>query len=214
MKRKTIPPEAELLPPETHPFPPFIPPDARVLFMGTFPPPAARWAMEFYYPNRNNDFWRIMGIVFYDDPQRFYDPTTKSFREADIRAFLNAKGIALSDTGFRAHRLRGNASDAFLRIVEPRDVPALLARMPSLQAIATTGTLAAETLAAITHTAPPASTDIPTVDPAFTNTEGRPIAIWRMPSTSRAYPLPIAAKAEAYTRLFQSINLITPLSDR
>ena len=37
---------------ETHPFPPYLPPSAKVLIMGTFPPQPHRWAMEFYYPNR------------------------------------------------------------------------------------------------------------------------------------------------------------------
>lgn len=45
---------------ETHPWPPFIPPHAKILIMGTFPPAPNRWSMDFYYPNCQNDFWRIM----------------------------------------------------------------------------------------------------------------------------------------------------------
>lgn len=52
-------------PTETHPLPPFTPSNARVLILGSFPPPKARWKMDFYYPNFNNDFWRIMGLVFF-----------------------------------------------------------------------------------------------------------------------------------------------------
>ena len=48
---------------ERHPFPPFVPRNAKVLILGTFPPKPVRWSMEFYYPNKTNDFWRIMGLI-------------------------------------------------------------------------------------------------------------------------------------------------------
>lgn len=48
-----------------HPLPPFTPPNACVMMLGSFPPPPERWAMPFYYPNYNNDMWRILGLVFF-----------------------------------------------------------------------------------------------------------------------------------------------------
>lgn len=48
----------------SHPWEPFVPAGARILVMGTFPPGDHRWAMDFYYPNPTNDFWKMMGIVF------------------------------------------------------------------------------------------------------------------------------------------------------
>ena len=74
---------------EIHPFPPFTPPNARVLIMGTFPPQPKRWAMDFYYPNRTNDFWFMMGIIFRGDRDAFYDRETRSFRLEEIKALLN-----------------------------------------------------------------------------------------------------------------------------
>ena len=41
---------------EYHPLPPFLPEDGSVLFLGSFPPPKARWSMDFFYPNWINDF--------------------------------------------------------------------------------------------------------------------------------------------------------------
>ena len=208
MKNNTsFTPEPNEIPVETHPWQPVIPDNTRVLIMGTFPPAPSRWAMPFYYPNRINDFWRIMGIVFYGNPERFYDSLTKQFRLDDITAFLTERGIALSDTGRRVRRLRNNASDAFLEIVEAVDLQKLLPLMPHCRAIATTGTLAAEVIAGLTSTKIPAiGTAIEA--PALTNAYHENIMLWRMPSTSRAYPLPIARKAEAYTALFRSIGLI------
>lgn len=56
---------------EEHPFTPFLPDNARLLMLGTFPPSPKRWCMEFYYPNFTNDMWRIFGICFFDDKNHF-----------------------------------------------------------------------------------------------------------------------------------------------
>ncbi len=48
---------------EQHPLEPFLPGNARLLMLGSFPPQKKRWSMEFYYPNWNNDMWRITGFL-------------------------------------------------------------------------------------------------------------------------------------------------------
>lgn len=143
------------IPVETHPWAPYIPKGARILFLGTFPPQSHRWAMEFYYPNPTNDFWRIMGLIFTGDPDAYYIRPTRSYRLDAIKALLDREGIALADTGASVQRLRGNASDAHLHIVKPVDLPGLLAAMPECSIIATTGEKAAATIASITGTAVP-----------------------------------------------------------
>ncbi len=192
------------LPIERHPFPPFIPEDAKVLVMGTFPPKPLRWSMEFYYPNKTNDFWRIMGLVFYDDVARFR-LSDGTFDEQAIRSFLTEKGIALHDTGAAVRRLKDNASDKFLDIVEPVDLGALLREMPHCRFIATTGEKAAGVLASITSSPLPKIGEwVETVWPA----DDRVLEITRMPSTSRAYPLAVEKKAEAYRLLFHKAGLL------
>ena len=62
---------------ETHPLPPFLPPHAQLLMLGSFPPPRERWKMDFYYPNFQNDMWRIFGCVFFDN--RIQEVMGKSF---------------------------------------------------------------------------------------------------------------------------------------
>lgn len=49
---------------ETHPLEPFLPPNAKLLMLGSFPPPKTRWKMDFYYPNYQNDMWKIFGLIF------------------------------------------------------------------------------------------------------------------------------------------------------
>lgn len=195
---------ADDYPLETHPFAPFIPEGAKILICGTFPPKSNRWSMEFYYPNRINDFWRIMGFIFYNDKEYFYDAAAKTFRLCEIKQFLNDKKIALSDTGHVVKRLKDNASDKFLEIVEPMDLYSLLKMMPDCIAIATTGEKAAEVMAKITSTeAPGIGKCVNTALPS-----GHLVNIFRMPSTSRAYPLSLEKKALYYSDMFHQIGIL------
>lgn len=98
---------------ETHPWRPFIPENAGVLFLGTFPPQPKRWAMDFYYPNRTNDFWKVMGIIMENNPEAYYNKAAKAYLPDRIKAMLRERGIALADTGLKIRRLRDNASDKF-----------------------------------------------------------------------------------------------------
>ena len=72
---------------ETHPLEPFLPSDGRILFLGSFPPPRARWCMDFFYPNWINDFWRIMGVVFFCDANWFVVKGEKIFDKQKIVGF-------------------------------------------------------------------------------------------------------------------------------
>lgn len=185
---------------ETHPWPAFTPGGAKVLVMGTFPPGSHRWNMDFYYPNRTNDFWYIMGLIFFGDRNALLAPDGRNFDLEAILKLCTECGIALNDTVYRARRLQGNASDKFLEVIEPVDLASLLAKLPGLRAIATTGEKAADTLAALTGTeAPKMGCHVPWRDG---------IDIWRMPSTSRAYPLALAKKAEYYERLFRAVGML------
>ena len=185
---------------ETHPFPPYLPSGAKVLIMGTFPPQPHRWAMEFYYPNRTNDFWKIMGLIFFNDPTYLYDTRSRSFRLDLIKDLLDDKGIALHDTGREIRRLRDNASDKYLEIVTPVPLFDLLTRIPLCRTIATTGEKAAGVIASIT------GTETPKMGHMVTDT-ARNLDIWRMPSTSRAYPLPLENKAAYYATLFNAAGI-------
>jgi G:T/U mismatch-specific DNA glycosylase len=190
---------------ERHPLKPFLPENARVLFLGSFPPPKKRWCMEFYYPNYINDHWRIAGEVFFGDKNHFVDLEHKCFRKEVIVAFLQEKGIAYYDTAEAVVRLKENASDAFLEVVEATDVRALLARLPKCKAVVTTGEKACATLCATfgidTLPKPGSSTLIPDMQ----NGVGETVRLWRLPSSSRAYPLAFGAKVEAYRSMFEEV---------
>lgn len=185
---------------ECHPWQPFIPENARVLIMGTFPPKPERWSMDFYYPNYINDFWRIMGLLFYSDPMHFVIPERKTFDLPAIEAFLRDKGIAMNDTAACVRRLKDNASDKYLEIVRPVNLAGLLRQMPDCRSVATTGEKAAGVVASLT------GTDMPRMGEMLTAPDG--LEIWRMPSTSRAYPLRLEKKAEYYGRTLRHIGIL------
>lgn len=185
---------------ERHPWPPYIPDGARVLIMGTFPPGRHRWSMDFYYPNRTNDFWFMMGLLFMGDRDALYDRKSRNFRLDDICRLLDSLGVALNDTGRVVQRLKGNASDKFLNIVEPVPLQKLLASMPLCRTVATTGEKAAAVVSELT------ATPLPRMGECVLSAAG--LHIWRMPSTSRAYPMALETKASFYARLFRDCGIM------
>ena len=226
---------------EEHPLEPFLPENAKMLFLGSFPPPKARWSMEFFYPNWINDFWRIQGLIHFNDkayfeetPEQSSKPTLntlkggldkpKRFDRERIVAFCRAKGIALFDTARKVCRLKDNADDNFLEIVEGTDVFVLLEQMPECRTIVTTGGKASEELQAY-FASKGIEVKIPKVGEyvvindddtlrydddnegynKLNNSNGKKTRLrwWRMPSSSRAYPMKLEKKAEYYRQLFE-----------
>lgn len=182
---------------ERHPWPPFIPPGARYLFLGTFPPQEHRWSMPFFYPNRTNDFWRIMGLIFFGNRDALWDAEQGRFNLDAIKSLLNREHIALWDTGMAVRRLKGNASDKFLEIVEPIDLATLLDENPTISHIITTGEKATGVIAV------QAGVELPSIGaPVACRVGCHAVTLWRMPSSSRAYPLSLDKKAEAYKKIF------------
>lgn len=191
--------------PESHPLHPFLPEHARLLMCGTFPPQQHRWSMNFYYPNFINDMWRIFGIVWHNDKDYFVDTESRTFRQSILKSELTEHGIALSDTGREVVRTADNASDKFLDIRKTIDLPAILAEIPECTDIATTGEKAASVIAAITESKSPAMGKYE--ECRITDTTGceRTLRHWRMPSSSRAYPMRLENKADYYRKMLESI---------
>ena len=190
---------------EWHPLRPFLPENARVLFLGSFPPQRKRWCIDFYYPNFTNDHWRIEGLVFFGDPMYFVDQAARRFKKDDIEAFCREKGIAFYDTATAIRRLKDNASDKFLEVVEPTDIAALLRQLPHLRAIATTGEKATATICATLAIAETPKTGTSAPIPGICNKDGEQITLYRLPSSSRAYPMSLEKKAEAYRHMFNAV---------
>ena len=190
---------------ETHPFEPWLPSNAKLLLLGTFPPAPKRWCMEWYYPNYINDMWRIFGYVFFEDKKYFVDEANKTYKLDLLRTFLKDKGIAIFDTALRIRRTTGTASDKDLEIVEPADLDHMLRVLPQCKAVLAAGQLATKVF-----------TDHYQIDARkmkmgdykeFTF-EGRTIRLYREPSSSRAYPMKVEKKAEYYKQMLSEVGLL------
>ena len=180
--------------------------------LGSFPPKRERWSMEFFYPNWINDMWRIFGCIFFGDKDHFVakpdardGQTVKSkrFDRYMCAAFAEEKGIAMFDTATQVRRLKDNASDKFLEIVTPTDITVLLREIPECRAIVTTGQKATDVIVQ-TY-----GCDEPEVG-SFTKVtiDGKNLRFWRMPSSSRAYPLPLEKKAEPYRKMYETEQIL------
>ena len=188
---------------ELHPLEPFLPANARILMLGSFPPKRIRWSMDFFYPNLQNDMWRIVGYLAAGDKSHFLMPGGRKFDKERIEAFCRERGIALYDTAVEVIRLKDTASDNFLQVVREVDLAALLARIPHCRTLVTTGQKATDTLRAITGCGEPAVGESVAFEYA-----GRSMRLWRMPSSSRAYPRPVEWKAGFYRKVFEDNEIL------
>lgn len=187
---------------EQHPLEPFLPPNASVLMLGSFPPQRKRWSMDFFYPNLQNDMWRIFGHIFFNNKEHFLTENKKAFDKARLEEFLTQKGIALYDTATAVIRLQDNASDKFLEVVEPTDIELLLKQIPKCKAIITTGQKATDIICEYFSVKQPSignKTNISFHD--------RNLFLYRMPSSSRAYPLKLEKKSELYAQVFRELHI-------
>ena len=202
---------------ETHPFAPVLPPNATVMMMGTFPPTADKWAMSFHYPNFYNDMWRIYGRVFFDDADYFRVGDEKRFDPDRIRNFMFERGIASCPTVKQAIRETGNASDKNLTVVTTVDLDNILPQVPKVNTLFTTGGKATEVLLGLLdepiakskHPKTNQSMDYPYQWQNADNSQTADVndlTLYRLPSTSRAYPLALDKKVAAYKDFFKKIG--------
>ena len=91
----------------------------------------------------------------------------------------------------------------FLEVVQSTDIAAMLRQLPECKAIVTTGQKATDTLRMQFNVEEPKVGDFSEF--VF---ENRPIRLYRMPSSSRAYPLALDKKAAAYRIMYQDLQML------
>ena len=111
--------------------------------------------------------------------------------------------MAIYDTACAVRRLSGNASDKDLEIVEKTDIPLLLSQIPHCHDIVCTGQKSFSVL----------TDDYGVPVPAMGNYNeftlaGRPMRLWRMPSSSRAFPMKLEEKATYYREMMKTIGIL------
>lgn len=160
--------------------------------------------MEFYYPNFQNDMWRIFGLCFFADKGHFVVDGEKRFDIDAIKAFLEKQRIALYDTATRVRRTKDTASDKDLDIVEETNIGAMLRQLHQCKAVVTAGQLATSVFCRQFGIKEPKVGQHTEFD-----IDGRTVRLYRMPSSSRAYPMAVERKAEHYETVFNYIKRAT-----
>ena len=148
--------------------------------------------------------WRIMGCLFHADKNYFCDNTRKAFRKECLVSFLTQQGIAIYDAATEVKRLQDNASDKFLEVIEATDISLLLKQLPHCKAVVTTGQKATELFCEQMLIKEPA---VGQKQPFFMN--DREMHLYRMPSSSRAYPLSIEKKSEVYHLMLSDLGFLS-----
>ncbi len=143
----------------------------RLLLLGSFP--GVRSLQERrYYAHPRNQFWQLMS------PAAGIDLVSLDY--AGRLAALVARGIGLWDVVATARR--AGSLDSALRDVAPRDLPAVIATLPGLRAMAFNGSTAF--IIGQRQIGP-----------------NPPVALVRLPSSSPAHTLALAAKAAVWGQL-------------
>ncbi len=99
---------------EIHPHKPFVPPNAKVLILGSFPGKGhatSESANEWFYASKRNQFWNIMRGVYNEELL-----TTESKKGL----FIN-HGIAIADVFLKIRRKEDNNQDNNLEIIAYND---------------------------------------------------------------------------------------------
>lgn len=110
----------------SHPFPPILDQNTRILFLGSFPS-IASFEQAFYYAHPRNAFWPIIEEIF----------DVKFENNEEKKAFCLEKGIGLWDVIGSCER--NNSSDTNLKNCIPNDFDTLLWDYPNIQVLGFTG---------------------------------------------------------------------------
>ena len=106
------------------------------------------------------------------------------------------------DTASAVVRTTGTAADKDLEVVTPTDLDALLRKIPDCRAVVVTGQKAADVFTSHFQIAQPKVG-------AYTEFlfDGHPLRFYRMPSSSRAYPMKLERKANCYQQMFHELGM-------
>lgn len=116
---------------EPHAFGIFVPEKAEVLIIGTFPSHQRNRDFEFFYPNKNNAFWKIMEIVYgYTFQQKNGIPAV-----AERKQFVAERKIALIDMLAKAIRQNNSSGDNQIVPTELTDAISILEKHHTIKRI-------------------------------------------------------------------------------
>ena len=125
----------------THPYEPFVYPEATKLIVGTLPPPRFTTGdlkegdVDFCYGSRDGQLWRILDTIFNIGLR--YENT--AFAVEQRKSFLQSRRIGICDIVASAERIEINATDLGMKNIVLRDLIKILHQYPNINTLLFTG---------------------------------------------------------------------------
>ncbi len=111
------------------------------LILGSFPPHIIKRKYEFYYPNTQNRFWKILADIS-GLPLRKYESFSPELVKERHR-IMEALNVGIQNMGYIIERKGIGASDNDIRIKKYQDIISIIKKHPELQRIILPGYSAA-----------------------------------------------------------------------
>lgn len=125
----------------THPYKPFLFPQAEKLIVGTLPPPRFTTGdlkerdVNFCYGSRDGQLWPILNRIF--DLNLKFETTEEAVHQR--KEFLKQRKIGICDIVASAERAKIDASDLGMQNVKLRDIIGYLKEYPNITTLLFTG---------------------------------------------------------------------------
>ena len=114
----------------------FIPFNAGKLIIGTFPTAKQRRSFEFFYPNKNNPFWKVLASIA-EMTVASADCSNAIQNRKDILTKLN---LGITDMGYRVYRHANSSLDQSIFPIEFMNIFEILEDHPSIKKLIITST--------------------------------------------------------------------------
>lgn len=119
---------------EEHPFGSYIPQNAKILIIGTFPTHNRNLKFDFYYSGKDNLFWGIIEKVFDHSFSHFEGVLAVEER----KSFLDSKSIGVADMHKLCYRKNNMSTDENLHPIILNDIFLILDEYHSIHRIVLT----------------------------------------------------------------------------
>lgn len=118
---------------ETHPnwFYDFSP--MKTLILGSFPPHQSKHAFPFYYPNKQNRFWKVMSQISGIALQADFSDTEKVIEER--KAIMRKLSVGIHDVALQIVRKNNSSLDNNIEIVTYQDIVSIVQNHPEMERI-------------------------------------------------------------------------------
>ena len=118
---------------ETHPnwFYDFSP--MRTLILGSFPPHQSKHSFPFYYPNKQNRFWKVMSAISGIELLNNLSDIDNAIEER--KSIMRKLNLGIHDVALKIRRKNNSSLDSNIEIVEFQDIISIVNNHPELEQI-------------------------------------------------------------------------------